>query len=145
MKFQLIIDPDGDEEVIVRAHRESPLTRQLQELVCGLDAPQVLYAYLEDEIRMLPLSQVECVTILDGKTYAIDHTATRCRLKQRLYELEGLPGFIKLNKSTLANEKALVRFAATYSGGINAHFKCGYSEYVSRRCLRQIKGRFSGK
>ena len=145
MKFQLIIDPDGDEAVIVRAHRETALTRQLRELVCGLDAPRVLCAYLDDEIRMLPLCQVECVTVLEGKTYAIDQTGKRYRLKQRLYELEGLPGFIKLNKSTLANEKALVRFTATYSGGINAHFKCGYSEYVSRRCLRQIKGRFMGK
>ena len=145
MKFQLIIDESREEEVIVRAHRESPLTRQIEELVLRADSPQVLYAYLEDEVRMLPLSQIECIIILEGKTYAIDHTAARYRLKQRLYELEQLPGFIKINKSALANEKALVRFAATYSGGINAHFKCGYTEYVSRRCLQQLKRRFSGK
>ena len=62
----------------------------------------------------------------------------------RLYEVENLlPGyFIRINKSTLANEARLDRFQVTYAGSVDAVFKCGYTEYVSRRCFAQIKRRF---
>ena len=84
---------------------------------------------------------------LDGKTYAIDPKNRRYRLKQRLYELEStLPStFIRINKSTLANESALDRFTVTYAGSVDAVFKCGYTEYVSRRCFAQIKRRLENR
>ena len=96
---------------------------------------------------MLAFSDIECVTVLDGKTYAIDSKNRRYRLKQRLYELEGIlpSSFIRINKSALANENALDRFCVTYSGAVDAVFKCGYTEYVSRRCFAQIKRRFELK
>ena len=96
---------------------------------------------------MLSVSEIECITVLEGKTYAIDTQNKRYRLKQRLYELEAtLPAsFIRINKSTLANEAALDRFTVTYAGSVDAVFKCGYTEYVSRRCFAQIKRRFDAK
>ena len=96
---------------------------------------------------MLVFSDIECVTVLDGKTYAIDSKNQRYRLKHRLYELETLlpSSFIRINKSTLANENRLDRFAVTYSGSVDAVFQCGYREYVSRRCFAQIKRRFDAK
>ena len=96
---------------------------------------------------MLSVSEIECVTVLDGKTYAIDTKNRRYRLKQRLYELESvLPtSFIRINKSTLANEACLDKFRVTVTGSVDAVFKCGYTEYVSRRCFTQIKRRFESK
>ena len=96
---------------------------------------------------MLSVSEIACITVLDGKTYAIDSLNCRYRLKQRLYELEQqLPAsFIRINKSALANEVHLDRFAVTYAGSVDAVFKCGYREYVSRRCFAQIKRRLEGK
>ena len=83
----------------------------------------------------------------NGKTIAIDHLGKRYRLKQRLYEVESLlpSSFIRINKSALANEARLERFVATYSGGVNARFLCGYEEYVSRRCFAVIRRRFESK
>ena len=43
------------------------------------------------------------------------------------------------------NEKRLEKFKTTFSGAVDAVFKCGYVEYVSRRCLSQIKRRFEQK
>ena len=88
--------------------------------------------------------QIECITVRDGKTFAIDTKAQQYRVRLRLYEVENLlPSyFIRINKSTLANEKRLERFVATYSGGVDAVFKCGCREYVSRRCFAQIKRRY---
>ena len=81
---------------------------------------------------------------MDGKTTAIDEKGNRYRLRQRLYELEPLlpSSFIRINKSSFANETRLKEFTATFSGGVDAVFQCGYREYVSRRCFAQIKSRY---
>ena len=147
MKFKLIIDPNKDEEVVATVHGRSPLTDAIEALVQQQTTSDRIPAYDEDEIRMLPLSDIECITVLDGKTYAIDTRNRRYRLKQRLYELEQIlpTTFIRINKSSLANETRLERFAVNYSGAVDAIFKCGYREYVSRRCFSQLKRRFNIK
>ena len=147
MKFTLIIDKEKDEEVVVTVHERTALADEIEALVLKYAGADRIPAFAEDDIKMLPFSDIECVTVLDGKTYAIDCQNRRYRLKQRLYELEQLlpSSFIRINKSTLANENRLDRFAVTYSGGVDAVFKCGYAEYVSRRCFAQIKRRFDAK
>ena len=145
MKFHLIIDPEKDEEIVATVHRESELTEKLQALLAGYTGR--LAATYEGQLLLLDISQIECITVIGGKTYAIDEANRQCRLKQRLYELEGqLPSFfIRINKSALANENRLERFAVAYSGAVDAVFRCGYREYVSRRCFSAIKRRFADK
>lgn len=144
MKFSLIIDPDLDEEVIVRVHQQSPLTDQIEHLILQYNGSDKIIAYTEDEMRVLTFDIIECITVLDGKTYAIDVQNQKYRLKQRLYELESIlpSSFIRINKSTLANEKQIERFVTTFSGAVDALFRCGYRDYVSRRCFSQIKRRY---
>ena len=144
MKFKLTIDKNQEEEVIVRAHSPSILTEQIEALVLAYNQTDRIAAYREDELRILKFSQIECITVLDGKTTAIDSAGTHYRLKQRLYELEPIlpASFIRINKSSFANETRLKEFTATFSGGVDAVFQCGYREYVSRRCFAQIKGRY---
>ena len=144
MKFSLIIDKNQEEEVIVRAHGPSALTEQIEALILAHNQTDRIAAYTEDEIRILKFSQIECITILEGKVTAIDTKGNHYRLKQRLYELEPLlpASFIRINKSSFANESRLKEFTATFSGGVDAVFQCGYREYVSRRCFAQIKRRY---
>lgn len=145
MRFKLIINKEKDEEVVITAHQRTPLIDEIEALISK--HTDRLPGYTEDDIKMLSVSQIECVTVLDGKTYAIDSRNKRYRLKQRLYELEAQlpPSFIRINKSTLANENALDRFTVTIAGSVDAIFKCGYTEYVSRRCFAQIKRRLETK
>lgn len=147
MKFRLIIDKTKDEEIIATVHERSALTDQLEKLLQSHEQTDQICGYMEDEWRMLQISEIECFTVLDGKVCAIDGSNRQYRLKQRLYELEEiLPSdFIRINKSAIANQKHIERFAVTYSGAVDAVFKCGYREYVSRRCLSQIKRRFEAK
>ncbi len=147
MKFTLIIDKEKDEEVVATVHQHSALMDELEALILKYAGTDRIPAYTEDDMKMLVFSDIECITVLDGKTYAIDSRNRRYRLRQRLYELEAqLPSsFIRINKSTLANENCLDRFAVTYSGAVDAVFQCGYREYVSRRCFAQIKRRFDTK
>ena len=144
MKFSLIIDKTQEEEVIIRAHNPSALTEQIEALILAHNQTDRITVYTEDELRILKFSQIECITILEGKVTAIDTKGNRYRLKQRLYELEPLlpTSFIRINKSSFANETRLKEFTATFSGGVDAVFQCGYREYVSRRCFAQIKRRY---
>ena len=145
MKFKLIIDKEKDEEIVITAHQRTALVNEIESLISK--RTDRIPGYTEDDIKMLSVSEIECITVLDGKTYAVDYKNRRYRLKQRLYELEEqLPSsFIRINKSTLANEASLDRFAVTYAGSVDAVFKCGYTEYVSRRCFAQIKRRLEKK
>lgn len=145
MKFKLIIDKEKDEEVVATVRMRTPLIDEIEALI-SKHADRIP-GYTEDDIKLLSVTEIECITVLDGKTYAIDFKNRRYRLKQRLYELEQqLPSsFIRINKSTLANETRLDRFQVTYAGSVDAVFKCGYTEYVSRRCFAQIKRRFEKK
>ena len=144
MKFRLIIDPEQEEEVIATVRQKSDFTDKLEALVLG-DAPaDSVCGYRDEEWKLLSFREIACVTVLEGKVYAIDRKNRRYRLRQRLYELEAmLPAyFIRINKSTLANENRIERFAATFSGAVDAVFKCGYREYVSRRCFAEIRRRY---
>ena len=144
MKFSLIIDKSQEEEVIIRAHNPSALTEQIEALILAHNQTDRIAAFTEEEMRILKFSQIECITVLDGKTTAIDTDGNRYRLKQRLYELEPMlpASFIRINKSSFANETRFKEFTATFSGGVDAVFQCGYREYVSRRCFAQIKRRY---
>ena len=147
MKFRLIIDKEKEEEVVVTAHESSPLIEEIQALAERQSGSDRIVAYNDEGMKMLSICTIACITVLDGKTYAVDEKGKKYKLKQRLYELEQLlpSSFIRINKSALANEEQLDRFAVTYSGAVDAIFHCGYREYVSRRCFAQIKRRFEGK
>jgi DNA-binding LytR/AlgR family response regulator len=102
--------------------------------------------YRNDEMRKLSFSEIECITILNRRVIAIDGSGTQYSLRDRLRDLEEtLPSyFIRINKSTLANEHRILRFDAAFSGGVDAVFQCGYREYVSRRCFAEIRRRYEG-
>ena len=144
MKFRLVIDPDLEEEVVVTAHKPSPLTDRLELLVRRYEGHDRLNAYTEDEMMELPFRDIACLTTLGGKTWAIDRLGRRYRLRQRLCDLEAaLPSsFMRINKSAIANRAHLEKFKTTFSGAVDAVFTCGYTEYVSRRCFANIKRRF---
>ena len=124
--------------------RPTDLADRIQALIAQEGGPDPLAGYTEDGMELLSPEAIECVTVISGKTYAIDSKNRRFRLKQRLYELEEIlpPTFIRINKSTLANRRCIQRFTASFSGAVDAVFKCGYKEYVSRRCFAEIKRRF---
>ena len=146
MKYRLVIDKNADEEITVVAHAPSALTQQIENLVRSFSGNDSLIGYRDDEMRRLPFDEIECITILDRRVTAIDTKGVHYRIQERLRDLEDiLPSyFIRINKSTLANEHGIVRFDAAFSGGVDAVFRCGYKEYVSRRCFAEIRRRYEG-
>ena len=146
MKFRIVIDKNSEEEIIARVHSPSSLTQQIENLVCSFSGIDSIIGYRDDEMRKLSFDEIECITIIDKKVIAIDTEKQLYRIQDRLRDLEEiLPSyFIRINKSSLANEHRILRFDAVFSGGVDAVFRCGYKEYVSRRCFAQIRRRYKG-
>ena len=144
MKYKLIIDKDAEEEIVARVHSPSALTEQIEDLVRGFSGADSIVGYRDDEMRRLTFGEIECITVIDRKVVAVDTEGTHYRLQDRLRDLESvLPSyFIRINKSSIANERRILRFDAVFSGGVDAVFRCGYREYVSRRCFAEIRRRY---
>ena len=144
MKYKIVIDKDAEEEIIAIVHAPSSLTGEIEDLVRSYSGADFIMGYRDEEIRRLSFGEIECITVLDRRVIAIDMKGNRYLLKDRLRDLEGiLPSyFIRINKSTLANEHRIQKFDAVFSGGVDAVFRCGYREYVSRRCFAEIRRRY---
>ncbi len=147
MKFHLRIDPTAEEEVLATVHRRTEFTDRLEALVLGGERANRIIGYREDDWRELRLDEVECIFVQEEKTFAIDAQGDRYWLKVRLYEVEKrLPDcFFRINKSAIANRDRIERFTAAFNGAVDVKFKCGYQDYVSRRCFRAIKERMGIK
>ena len=147
MKYKLIIDKSAQEEITVIAHAPSSLTQQIENLICNYLGADCITGYTDDEMRKLSIPEIECITVISRKVIAIDTQGNQYRLQERLRDLEDiLPSyFIRINKSTLANEHRIARFDAAFSGGVDAVFQCGYRDYVSRRCFAEIRRRYERK
>ena len=147
MKYKLIIDKDAEEEIRITAHIPSSLTQQIEDLIRNYSGADSILGYRNDELRKIPFSEIECITIQERKVVAIDTSGNHYRIQDRLRDLEEiLPSyFIRINKSTLANEHRILRFHAVFNGAVDAVFECGYREYVSRRCFTEIRRRYERK
>ena len=147
MKYKLIIDKNADEEIRVTVHAPSALTQQIENLVCSFTGADGIMGYSDEGMRKLLFSEIECISVIDRKVIAIDGSGCHWRVQERLRELEDiLPSyFIRINKSALANEQRILRFDTAFSGGVDAVFRCGYRDYVSRRCFAEIRRRYERK
>ena len=147
MIFRLLIEPEAEEYLEASVHADCEFVKKAKELVSEYNGEDGLLAYAGDDIKLLSPSEIECVTVNDGKTEAFTVTGESFRLKKRLYELEqSLPShLIKINNSCIANKSRIERFSAAFSGAVNVVFKSGRTDYVSRRCFARIKKELKSK
>ena len=143
MEFKLVIDPAAKEEVTATLHKRTPLADELEELVLAYG--EQITALSDDEMIRLSWGDIECLTVENDKTYVITQDGARYRIRQRLYEAEArLPAyFIRINKSSIANRRRIAKFTIAFNGAVDAVFKSGFKEYVSRRCFAEIKRRLN--
>lgn len=143
MKFMITIDTNAEESVSVVVNKKNSFIDDIENLVRNYSGENEITVYSENEFFKLNFENVECIFVMGGKTELISADGKHYFIKERLYEIEQLlPGyFVKINKSAIANERAISRFKSDFGGGMSVEFKCGYSDYVSRRCFAEIKRR----
>ena len=139
MKFEIVIDPDCEERVVVYAKALAPIHARLQQLV---QEENVLLGYDDGQVVKLNPYDIFYVCVVDSKVWAVCKSS-RYLLKERLYQLEEkLPrGFVKINQSCLANLDHAKRFDTSISGTLKIYFQNGDADYVSRRQLKAVKER----
>lgn len=140
MKFRLIIDKNREEEVVVYSHKETRLTDEIKSIVEN-DARE-LVGYIEREAYKLSLSEIHCFFAEDNNVYAVTEKG-KLRVKFRLYQLEEMLGndFIKINQSCIVNIREIKKFDSSLGGMLKVVLKNGYSDYVSRRNIKNVKER----
>lgn len=143
MKFDLIIDKAAEEAVTVTAHARSPLTDEIESLVLAYGGDDRIVGYRDEEMKLLRIGEVDCFFIADGKTCAAAADGKVYQLRMRLCEVEArLPAaFVKINRGAVGQLSRIERFIGTFAGGVDARFYGGHREYVSRRCLAELKRR----
>lgn len=144
MKCEIIIDPACEEKTVIYARENNRQIENIKKLV--EESGTELLGYGDKGIKVLNPADIYCVTVLDGKVYAVCEKENLL-LKQRLYEVEAKlrSTFVKINQSCLANLRKVERFDASVSGTLMLRFQNGYTDYVSRRQLKHIKERLGIK
>lgn len=145
MKFRIVIDKEREEEVVAFVHKKTPVLDEIEAMVSNIDGIKEITGYFDGDIKILPIKDIEAFYVENGKTFASCIDKKRYQIKKHLYELEEiLPShFKKINKSNIANMKHIVRYKTAINGAVDAEFRSGYCDYVSRRCFAELKRRFS--
>lgn len=140
MKCTVIIDPVGEEEVILRLRDRSRISEAIEALTA--EECTELMGFRAGEWTALNPWEVHLFTVEQGKVFALTDTE-KWQIKTRIYLLEKiLPrDFVKINQSTLANLKQIERFDTSMAGTLKVKFKNGAVDYVSRRNLKTVKER----
>ena len=144
MIFKLQLDRNHVEEIVATVHQRTALIDEIERLVTQDNLSEQIPGYEEDEIVMLDLKQIDCFFVEDERTYAHCQDGKQYLIRRRLYELEkNLPGYYeRISKSAIANWPRISRFRVQLSGAVDAVFKSGYTECISRRCFSDLKRRY---
>lgn len=140
MKCEIFIDPTCEETVRIYVRERTPLVEKIEALVTA--ESELLMGYTDREIVPLSPAEIFCLTVEDGRVIALTAHG-RLRLKERLYVLEERLGreFLRINQSCLINVDSIERFHVSVGGALCVTLKNGFSDYISRRQLRQVKER----
>ncbi len=143
MKFILRIDETQEPSVTVVCRKVNRAVEQIEK-VCQEDCEeQVLYGYQGDEIMPLELADITCFYTHDNKVFASvgkDSYLTKLRIKQVLELVDDT--FLKINQGCVANVKHIEKFSVSLGGALKITFKNGFTDYVARREVKQVKRRF---
>lgn len=140
MKYELIIDKEKEESIIIRAHEKTELINQIEELLKMSECKVI--GYYEDEIIPVNFNEVFAIYTRDSKVY-INVNNKDYLIKERLYQIEEMLDtlFVKINQGCIVNIKKILKFENSITGSIKVILKNGFSDYISRRELKNVKRR----
>ncbi|RIA77718.1 LytTr DNA-binding domain-containing protein [Anaeroplasma bactoclasticum] len=140
MKWSLFINKEKEEEILIYAHEENDLVKDIISLVALQD--KTINGIYNDEIQLITPSLVSCFISENNKVYALINDK-KYLIKKRLYQIEEMmdESFLKINQSCLVNRKKIVKFQASIGGSLMVILDNGYKDYVARRELKNIKQR----
>lgn len=140
VKYQLVIDEEKEESIVITVHKKTDLIAEIEEL---LNREKVnLLGYKDNQIFSLEIDEIYAFYTQDSKVYALLKNDSYL-VKERLYQLEELVrnSFLKINQGCLVNFNKILKFESNIGGSIKVVLKNNYFDYISRRELKNVKRR----
>ena len=143
MKFSFYADKERN-EVIVYAPEKNELITEIEHLARKNSSE--LIGYKNKEAIKLSPDEILCFISENNRVFAVTEKK-KLLLRLRLYQLEESlsSNFVKINQSCIANIRQIKKFNASFSGTLQVTFKNGYTDYVARRRLKEVKERLGVK
>lgn len=140
MKYKLIIDPDREESLELILKERAPLADEIERLI---GEKREILGYYDYDIYRLSPDAIDCV-YTDGDDIFALCGSKKFRMRMRLYELEEMLGesFVKLNRGCIVRVASIAKFDSSLGGSLSVVLKNGFSDYISRRELKNVKRRF---
>ena len=140
MKYKLVIDDKKEESILIYAHQKTELICEIEELIKSYEIK--LIGYCENVSIPINLSDVSSFYTKDNKVYA-NVLGKPYLVNLRIYQIEEMIGsnFIKINQGCIVNINKISRFETSVGGFVKVVLKDGYSDYISRRELKNVKRR----
>ena len=138
MKYELILDENEEESIVIRAHYRNEMIIQIENII----KDNKLFGYGDGEIVPLSLSDVYVFYTSNGKVFANVGNEVY-ELKERIYNIESIvdDSFVKINQGCIVNVSRIEKFDSSIIGCIKVILKNGFSDYISRRELKNVKRR----
>ena len=140
LKYKLIIDDTKEESIVITAKEKNSLILEIEKLI-KTNMIKIV-GYKNGEFYPLEVADIYCFYTQDGKVYAKVKDEDYL-VKERIYQLEDVCKelFVKINQGCLVNIKKILKFESNFSGFIKVVLKNNYSDYISRRELKNVKRR----
>ena len=140
MKYTLIIDESKEESIVITVHEKNEVVEQIEKII--ETEKFVLFGFVDDDIFPLDFKDVYAFYTSDNKVYAKTKDKTLL-LRERLYQIEEHTSadFIKINQGCIVNLNKVMKFESNIGGTIKVVLKNGFSDYISRRELKNVKRR----
>lgn len=140
MKYRIEIFEEQEEDIVIRAKELYPVLEKIEALMNGSN--KEILAYTENDVAKINIERIGCFFIEASKVYAVADNG-KWQIRERLYQLEERfsDDFVKINQSCLIRMDQIERFHTTFGGALQVTLKNGYTDYVSRRQLKEVKKR----
>ena len=140
MKYELIIDKDKEESIIITVHNKNELINRIEDLL-KMNSHNIM-GYLEEKIVPIDFNDVYAIYTNDSKVYVSINNKDYL-IKERLYQIEEIidDSFIKINQGCIININKIMKFEHSITGSIKVVLKNGFNDYIARRELKNVKRR----
>lgn len=145
MRIRIEIEPDNEEEVIIRCKKITPEIQKIQNLISNQSNKMILYK--DNKEFYIDLSSIIFFET-DGLLVNAHTKDNVYQTKNKLYELEKLlpNNYIRISKSTIVNTKHIYSiYRNLTSSGVVAFNNTHKEVYVSRMYYKELKEKMEGK
>lgn len=139
MKLSILIDTNKEEKIEIVAHKMTPKIEKIKDM---FEDENLLTCYKDDIVKKVNLYDVVVIFTNNNHVYVSTNEAEYLT-KYRLYQLEEQvdEDFLKINKGCLVNIKEIDKFNVSFNAQLKVEMKNGFSDYVARRELKEVKRR----